>query len=95
MTCVAFDLALEHQSWNSLDLMPLRAKNVTEHDLFTMWLLSPHLPGTLLVIQSATWEISFEPLSLWPFSACQQGTRSGALGGRVEQRASARPSRIT
>lgn len=65
---VAFDFLNIHA------LIPLRAKNVTEHGPFTMWHLSPHLPGTSLVIQSATWEISFEPLSSWPFSFCQRGT---------------------
>lgn len=86
MACVAFDSALAHQSWDVRDLIPLRAKNVTEHGLFTMWLLSPHLPGTWLVMQSATWEILFEPLSLRPFSACQQGTWPEMLRGRAERR---------
>ena len=86
MACVAFDSALALQSWNVHDLIRLRAKNVTEHGLFTMWLLSPHLPGTWLVMQSATWEILFEPLSLRPFSACQQGTWPEMLRGRAERR---------
>ena len=81
--------------WNTHDdLKP--PKNVTQHFPFTMWLLSPHLPGTSLVIQSATWEISFEPLSLWPFSACQLGARPETLRGRaVAEGIGSAPSGIT
>lgn len=80
MACLALDLGPEHQSWNIVDLISLK-------------LLSSHLLGALLVIKSATWEISFELPSLWPFSACQQGTRFGKLRERVEEGTSPRPPR--
>lgn len=95
VACAAFDLAVGLQIWDLHGLIPLKAKDVTANGLFATLHLSPHLPGTLLVIQSATRETSFETLHLWPFSACQQSTWPEMLKGKAEQMASVWPSGIT
>lgn len=56
--------------WCILDLIPIRTMNVTENSLFTMGLLSAHLPATSFDIQSVTWETHLSPWVLWPFNTC-------------------------
>lgn len=53
-----------------LDLIPIGAMDVTENSLFTMGLLSAHLPVTSFDIQSVTWETRLSSWVLWPFNTC-------------------------
>lgn len=59
-----------------------------------MWLLSTHISCTSLVIQSATWEISFEPLSCWLSVAVSRAPGKRSIEGE-EQRASALKDNMT